>query len=176
MLIIIDEYKELLLKKSNIEQIMPSLPNGYISIKTIKEKKYYYLQSRVDGKIVSKYLKRGEDQKIKEQVDICKKYKSELPQIENRLAELEQAAKLINKSLYRELMLLKTTIGMDTLNSAQKEKSISFANAINAIEGIYISETTKQNIIKWKEGSKTFSSVFNETLNMYGFPREANNE
>ena len=56
--IIINEYKELLLQKNKIEQILPSLPEGYISKKTIKEKQYYYLQNRIDGKIRSRYLKK----------------------------------------------------------------------------------------------------------------------
>ena len=64
--IIINEYKELLLQKNKIEQILPSLPEGYISKKTIKEKQYYYLQNRIDGKIRSRYLKKNEIDAIKE--------------------------------------------------------------------------------------------------------------
>ena len=62
--IIINEYKELLLQKNKIEQILPSLPEGYISKKTIKEKQYYYLHKIVELvnflylllKILGKYL------------------------------------------------------------------------------------------------------------------------
>jgi len=59
--IIINEYQELLLKKNEIEQTLPSLPEGYISTKTIKEKQYYYLQNRMDGQI---YYSAGEFQII----------------------------------------------------------------------------------------------------------------
>jgi len=170
--IIINEYQELLLKKNEIEQTLPSLPEGYISTKTIKEKQYYYLQNRVDGKITSKYLKENEVDIVKEQVELCKKYKALLPKIEARLKELEQAAKLIDKSIARHLILLKLSCGMDSLSSVQKERSVSFANALNAIEGIYASKTTEQNIDKWKVGDESFISIFKSTLNMYGFTAE----
>lgn len=170
--IIIKEYKELLRQKNEIEQTLPSLPEGYISTKTIKEKQYYYLQNRVDGKITSKYLKENEVDTIKEQVERCKKYKAELPKIEVRLKELEQAAKLIDKSITRHLTLLKLSCGMDSLSNVQKERSASFANALNAIEGVYASKTTQQNIDKWKVGDESFISIFQSTLNMYGFMAE----
>ncbi len=170
--IIINEYQELLLKKKEIEQTLPSLPKGYISTKTIKEKQYYYLQNRVDGKITSKYLKENEVDVIKKQVELCKKYKAELPKIEARLKELEQAAKLIDKSIARHLALLKLSCGMDSLSSSQKERSASFANALNAIEGVYASKTTEQNIDKWTSGDESFISIFQSTLNMYGFTAE----
>ncbi|MGL5259891.1 MAG: hypothetical protein ACRC7V_07255 [Lachnospiraceae bacterium] len=170
--IIINEYQELLLKKKEIEQILPSLPEGYISTKIIKEKKYYYLQNRVDRKITSKYLRENEVDIIKKQVECCKKYKAELPKIETRLKELEQAAKLIDKSIARHLILLKLSCGMDSLSSVQKERSASFANALNAIEGVYASETTERNIAKWKIGDESFISIFQSTLNMYGFTAE----
>lgn len=170
--IIINEYKDLLRQKNEIEQTLPSLPEGYISTKTIKEKQYYYLQNRVDGKIVSKYLKENEVDIIKEQVELCKQYKLQLPQIESRLKELEQAAKLIDKSIARNLTLLKLSCGMDSLSSVQKERSASFANALNAIEGVYASKITQQNIDKWKTGDESFISIFQSTLNMYGFAAE----
>lgn len=170
--IIIDEYKELLLQKNEIEQVIPSLPKGYISTKTIKEKQYYYLQNRVNGKITSKYLKENEVDMIKQQVELCKKYNGELPKIEARLKELEQAAKLIDRNIARHLILLKLSCGMDSLSSMQKERSASFANALNAIEGIYASKSTQQNIDKWKVGDESFITIFQSTLNMYGFASE----
>jgi len=170
--IIVNEYKELLLQKNKIEQTLPSLPEGYISTKTIKEKQYYYLQNRVDGKIMSKYLKENEVDIIKEQVELSKKYKSQLPQIEARLNELEQAAKLIDKSITRQLTLLKLSCNMDSLSNVQKERSAAFANALNAIEGVYASKTAQQNIDKWKAGDESFISIFKSTLNMYGFVAE----
>lgn len=170
--IIINEYKELLCQKNKIEQTLPSLPEGYISTKTIKEKQYYYLQNRVGGKIISKYLKENEVDIIKEQVQLRKEYIAKLPKIETRLRELEQAAKLIDKSIVRHLALLKLSCGMDMLSKVQKERSASFANALNAIEGVYASKITEQSIDKWKVGEESFISIFQSTLKMYGFSAE----
>jgi hypothetical protein len=167
--IIINEYKELLLQKNEIEQTLPSLPAGYISKKTIKKKQYYYLQNRIDGKIRSRYLKEDEIDTVKAQVELSRKYKSQLPQIEARLSELEQAAKLIDKGITRQLTLLKLSCGMDSLSNIQKERSVAFANALNAIEGVNASKTAQQNIDKWKAGDESFISIFKSTLNMYGF-------
>lgn len=90
--------------------------------------------------------------------------------------ELEQAANLIDKKLSRELMLLKLSSNMDMLTKEQKEKSISFANAMNTVEGVYISNATEMKIDDWKNGHKPFLTLFSETLTMYGFPTEVNNE
>ncbi|MGL5978846.1 MAG: hypothetical protein ACRCZJ_07630 [Erysipelotrichaceae bacterium] len=169
MSIIVDEYKMLLVEKNKIEHILPSLPKGYISKKAINKNTYYYFQTKVNGKIQSKYLKKEELDTYVNQVKLLKQYKKELPILEKRIAELEQAAKLINKKTFLDLLLLKNTEGMDSLNPVQKELSISFATAMNAIEGNEISKKTERNIERWKEGKKSFSSIFNETLAMYGF-------
>lgn len=141
--IILDEYKELLNRRQTINYALETLPQGYITKKTIKGKQYYYLQNRVNGKITSKYVKENEVDTIKEQLQLCKQYKAELPTIEIRLSELEQAARLIDKNISRYLSLLKLSSGMDSLSIGQKERSASFANALNAIEGIYAGKATQ---------------------------------
>lgn len=169
---LIKEYQELLLQKNMIEQALPFLPTGYISTKIIKAKRYYYLQNRSKGKITSRYLKEDEVAAIKAQVELGKKYKAQLPQLEARLKELEQAAKLIDKKLARQLLLLKLACGMDTLSQLQKERSSAFANALNTIEGVEASKTTQENVDRWKTGDKTFLSLFKTTLSIYGFAAE----
>lgn len=170
---IIDEYKELLLRKNEIEKELPSLPKGYISTKMIHGRRYYYLQNRVDGKITSRYLKEYELEPVKEQLECLKKYKEELPKIEIRLKDLEKAAGLIDKSIARYLIVLKLSYGMDEIERVQKERSSTFAHALNAIEGVPASETTKQNIEKWKQGQESYISILLSTLKMYGFKTEA---
>ncbi len=169
------EYNRLLEQLRNIHAQLNILPQGYISKKTIKAKQYFYLQNRVNGKIASKYIKEADLEKITSELELAKNYKAEIPQIENRLLELEQAAKLLDKKLSRKLMLLKLSSNMDMLTTKQKDKSISFANAMNAIEGVYVSKTTETKITDWKNGNKPFLALFNETLEMYGFPTEINN-
>ena len=60
--------------------------------------------------------------------------------------------------------------GMDTLTLEEKERCLSFAEAINAIEGLTISTELKQQLEKWKNGETTFYQVFEDTLKRYGFP------
>ena len=60
--------------------------------------------------------------------------------------------------------------GMDALTLEEKERCLSFAEAINAIEGLTISTELKQHLEKWKNGERTFYQVFEDTLERYGFP------
>ena len=172
---IINEYNDLLKKLQDMKCQIDTFPQGYISKKTIKGKQYFYLQNRMNGKVVSKYIKEDDIEIVSSELELAKNYKAEIPQIENRLLELEQAAKLIDKKLSRELMLLKLSSNMDMLTTEQKNKSISFANAMNAIEGVYVSSTTETKIGDWKNGHKPFLTLFKETLTMYGFPTEVSN-
>ena len=169
---IINEYKSLVKKKERIATEMSSLPHGYISKKTIKEKQYYYLQNRVGCKLVSKYVKASEVDEVLKQIEIYKEHKASLPKIGARMNELEEAAYLIDKNISRQLLLLKVSVGMDTLNMDQKDNSISFASAMNAVEGISISEQTELDIPDWRNGNKTFASVFQNTLTRHGFTLE----
>lgn len=59
--------------------------------------------------------------------------------------------------------------GMDALTLEEKERCLSFAEAINAIEGLTISTELKQQLEKWKNGETTFYQVFEDTLKRYGF-------
>ena len=60
--------------------------------------------------------------------------------------------------------------GMDALTLEEKERCLSFAEAINAIEGLTISTELKQQLEKSKNGETTFYQVFEDTLKKYGFP------
>ncbi len=172
---ILIEYKTLLEKIYDIQLSLDSLPRGYISKKTIKGKEYYYLQNRENGKITSKYIKKENVNKICEQLEQVKQYNKELPTLKTRLLEIEHGIKLIDKNTSREIIVLKLSYNMDFLNKEQKDNSIMFANAMNSIEGIYVSEVTQGKVDDWKYGRKTFNQIFNETLNMYGFTTEVNN-
>ncbi len=172
---VFNEYQELIKRLKTMQSEVNLLPQGYISKKNIKGKQYFYLQNRDNGKVKSRYLKEDEIEDIVSQIELAKRYKLEIPIIKNRLLELEKAAKLIDKKSSRELMLLKLSANMDFLTDEQKDKSISFANAMNSIEGVSISETTENKIDDWKNGDKQFVNLFNETLKMYGFPVEVNN-
>ena len=60
--------------------------------------------------------------------------------------------------------------GMDALTLEEKERCLSFAEAINAIEELTISTELEQQLEKWKNGEMTFHQVFENILEKYGFP------
>ncbi|WP_195984378.1 hypothetical protein [Clostridium sp. D33t1_170424_F3] len=169
---VLSEYKDLLERKLKLETELQSLVQGYISKKTIKGNTYCYLQNRVDGKLTSRYLKSEEVDAVTEQIMRRKEYEVKLPKLKARLSELEQAAELLGKNISRQLMLLKLSTGMDNLTTEQKRQSSSFASAMNAVEGIPVSEQTAQDIEAWQNGNKPFLSIFEATLKRYGFSAE----
>ena len=86
--------------------------------------------------------------------------------------QLEQAAKLIDKNLYCQLLLYKLSYRMDELGERERFACSSFGSAMNAIEGVAVSDETNSEIEKWKHGDKPFLTVFEDTLRRYGFPVE----
>ena len=169
---IVSEYTELLEKKARLEKDLSVLPQGYISKKNISGKTYYYLQNRVSGKMTGEYLKKDEVDRVYEQIRLRKQYEAELPKLNTRLSELEQATRLIGHGLDRRLLLLKLGAGMDKLSAEQKERCISFADAMNAIEGVPASEQTAKGLTDWRNGKMSYLSVFEATLRRYGFGAE----
>lgn len=169
---IIFEYKELLASKLEIEQKLSALPKGYISKKTIGGKQYLYLQTRKGDTVESKYIKAEEADEITSQLSLRKEYEAELPEVILRLADIETAAELLDKALLRKLKMLKLTSGMDSISADEKEKRISFSDAMTSIEGAPVSDKVKTDLANWKKGKITFLSVFEQTLRRYGFVTE----
>ena len=166
---IIFEYKELLASKLEIEQKLSVLPKGYISKKKIGGKQYLYLQTRNGDTVESKYIKAEDAEEITSQLSLRKEYEAELPEILIRLADIETAAELLDKALFRKLKMLKLTSGMDSISADEKEKRISFSDAMTSIEGVPVSDRVKNDLANWKKGNITFLSVFEQTLRRYGF-------
>ena len=166
---IIFEYKKLLEQKNQIEQKLSVLPKGYISKKTIGGKQYLYLQTRNGDTVESKYIKAKEIEQITNQISLRKEYESKLPEVISRLKDIETAATLLDKSLLRKLKMLKLTSGMDSISADEKEKRISFSDAMTSIEGVPVSDKVKSDLNDWKNGNVTFLSIFEQTLKRYGF-------
>lgn len=169
---IIFEYKELLASKLEFEQKLSVLPKGYISKKTIGGKQYLYLQTRNGDTVESKYIKAEEADEITKQISLRKEYEAQLPEVILRLADIETAAELLDKALLRKLKMLKLTSGMDSISIDEKEKRISFSDAMTSIEGVPVSDKVKNDLVNWKNGNITFLSVFEQTLRRYGFVTE----
>ncbi len=172
---ILSEYQKLIAKyNSNIENLK-NAPQGYISKKNINGKVYCYLQKRVGGKVAGRYLKADEVSLVQKQIADAKTHKVKIALIVKRLEELETAAKLIDVNLNRQLSLTKLTNGLDNLPQEQKERSISFAGAMNAIEGVPASSKANIYIDEWKNGGRTYLSAFEDVLKMYGLSLEVEN-
>ena len=169
---IIFEYKELLAEKLEIEQNLAVLPRGYISKKTIGGKQFLYLKTRNGDTVESKYIKAEEVEELTDQLSLRKEYEAELPEVLLRLSKIETAAELLDKALLRKLKILKLASGMDSISADEKEKRISFSDAMTAIEGVPVSDRVKSDLANWKNGNITFLSVFEQTLRRYGFLTE----
>lgn len=159
-------------RKAHIEKEMQTMPIGYISKKTIKGKSQNYLQRREGNRIVGKYISADELEDMVAKIERRKTCAREILEIEERMVQLEEAARLIDKNLFCQLMVYKLSSGMDLLDADEKERCSSFGHAMNAIEGVPISKETHIQIEQWKNGEKTYLSVFESTLKRYGFPVE----
>lgn len=166
------EYRKLLDSRRNLDIQIKQLPQGYISEKNIRGSKQYYLQRRVGDKISGTYIKASEVQNVRAALAQRAACEAEIKQIELRLEQLEQAAKLIGKNLYCKFMMMKLSVGMDDLNVEQRKLCSSFGTAMNAVEGVMISEETAAEIHQWHRGEKAFQTVFENVLRHYGFPTE----
>ena len=166
------EYRDLISKKLFLEREISNLPIGYISKKTIKGRVQFYLQRREGNKVTSIYIKFEDVDSVSEGIDKRKKFIEELSLLDDRLKQLEQAAILIDRDLYCQLLLYKLSYRMDDLETTERYVCSSFGSAMNAIEGVAISVETHNEIEKWKRGDKSFLTIFEDTLRRYGFPVE----
>ena len=69
---------------SELQKAIADLPSGYISQKTINGKIRYYLQWTENGKKVSKYIKAGEFETIKAQIEQRKALQAELNKLQSQ--------------------------------------------------------------------------------------------
>ncbi len=75
----------------------------------------------------------------------------------------------MDKALKRKQDLFKLCNGMDELNINIKEKCLSFSEAMLSIEGMKVSNEVTLAFEEWKEGKATYLSIFESTLQRYGF-------
>lgn len=156
---IINEYEGVLVEIRKFNSYIQGAPQGYISKKNINEKCYYYLQKRVNGRVESKYLKVHEVEATRLIIERCGQYKDRLKAAKVRQSELEQASKLLSRDLYKQLIIKKMCDAVSQLSIEEKENSICFANALNAVEGVGISHILEQDIENWKQGKLMYSEL-----------------
>ncbi len=165
-------YKKTLVKRSDIERELRGLPLGYISTKVIHGKTRHYLQRRVGKRVIGKYISDDEVVSVKRGLSRRVELGEELLDINTRISELESAAKLIDSVIYNKLLLLKACMPMEHLTAEERKKASSFAEAMNAVEGVFATTETKSAIEKWIAGEVSFLSVYENTLRKYGFQVE----
>jgi hypothetical protein len=166
------EYKKVLSRIADIKTELAFLPDGYISEKTINGTKQYYLQKRVGKKIAGKHISSGELTSVRYGLSKREALEKELVTVEERLVNIESASKLMSHNLYKRLLLLKACMPMENLSNDAKMRASSFAEAMNAIEGIPATSEMKSDINAWHSGEISFLSLYEATLKKYGFPVE----
>ena len=166
------EYNKLLSRIADIKNELAFLPDGYISEKTINGTKQYYIQKRVGKTVVGKHISSAELSSVRYGLSKKESLEKELVVIEERLVSIEAASKLLSHNLYKRLLLLKACAPMEALSADAKVHASSFAEAMNAIEGIPATEEMKSNISAWHSGEISFLSLYEATLKKYGFPVE----
>ena len=75
----------------------------------------------------------------------------------------------MDKSMKRKQDLFNLCNGMDKLDIHKKEKCLSFSEAMLSIEGMKVSQEVALALGEWKEGKATYLSIFESTLQRYGF-------
>lgn len=171
------EYKKLLSEKMDVESKLATLPDGYISEKTINGTKQYYLQKRIGKRVVGKHISANELSKVRRGLSTRVSCEKMLVTIEDGLHNVEAAAKLVSHDLYKRILLLGACIPMEALDIKQKKRASSFAEAMNAIEGVSATPDVKSGLNSWCSGELSFLALYEATLKKYGFPvavRESN--
>ena len=162
-----DEYVLLLQEKSNLQAVLSKLKKGYISTKTISNKKYAYLQYRQSRKLISEFIKKENLSKIKAELDERAEITKRISEIESRLDRIETAAKILDNKFYQTLVNLKRCEIMDSMSNDERSKSLKFGNAMTALEGIAASEKTEECLSNWAKGNYSFQESFLNTLQAY---------
>lgn len=169
---IMREHLALSKEKHKLLKTISAIPSGYISKKQIHGKTYAYLQVRCNRKVTSKYIPKEHVNDVQKRLSTKKLLKMKLGEIDNRLKQLEQAAALIDQAVLRKMLLLRLSAGMEGLSSEKKEHCIVFSHAMNDMEGCPVSPSLRKNLAQWKDGSKSYLSVYTATLKQYGFQKE----
>jgi hypothetical protein len=162
-----NEYASLLRDKAECQNNLALLKDGYISTKTISGKKYAYLQYRVNGKLLSEYVKDEHLPKVRAELDKRVALLSRINEIDGRLEKLEAAADILDKNLRRKLIMLRRCAVMEAMTFEEREKSLAFGSAMTALEGIPTSKETEENLLRWATGDLSFQESFQNTLRTY---------
>ena len=161
------EYISLLKEKAECQNVLAALKDGYISTKTISGKRYAYLQYRVDGKLSSEYIKEEYLPEIRADLDERARTLEKIRDVDARLEKIEAASSILDRNLYRKLIILRRCSSMEAMPLMEREKSLVFGSAMTALEGIPVSEETEKNLSRWANGDLSFQESYFNTLRTY---------
>jgi len=162
-----NEYISLLSKWGDYIRTMYKLKDGYISKKTISGKQYSYLQKRVNNKLNSEYIREDMLPQVKSELEKRDELEKRINQVNEQLKKIEAAANILDKSLYRKLIVLKRCAVMDSMPADMRRRSLEFGNAMAALEGIPASEDTENYLSLWVEGQNSFKDGYLQILAKY---------
>jgi len=161
---IYDEYNSLLSEQAESLKELSTLNDGYISKKQISGRQYFYLQKKVGGKVNSEYVREDLLPQIEDELQKRNALEKTIAKMDEKLINLEAAAKVLNKALYRQLIVLRRCFLMDSLPVEQRKKSLAFGNAMTALEGIPASENTEKSLSLWAFGQHSFKDGYLQAL------------
>ena len=164
---IYDEYHSLLSQQNAYIEELSLLTEGYISTKTISGRQYFYLQKIINGKINSEYIKNDILPQVKSELIRRKEIEKAISHANGELSRIETAVKILDKSLYHKLIILKRCSVMDSMAVDMREKSLDFGNAMSALEGIPASKETEETLSSWAIGQSNFKDGFMRVLTKY---------
>ena len=162
-----NEYVSLLREKAECQSNLAVLKDGYISTKTISGKKYAYLQYRVNGKLLSEYVKEDHLPEVRAELDKRMVTLSRISEIDERLKKIEAAAGILDNNLLRKLTTLRRCAAMESMPVEERSKSLAFGSAMTALEGIPASEETEKKLSRWATGDLSFQESYLHTLRAY---------
>ena len=161
------EYTSLLNDKTDCIKQLAVLKNGYISTKTISGKKYAYLQYRVDGKLMSEYVKDEYLQEVRAELKNRANLIERISETDDRLGKIEAAAGILDSEFRRKLVTLHRCAKMEALPFDERKKSLAFGRAMTALEGSPVSKETERNLSLWASGNYSFQESYLNTLRTY---------
>jgi len=162
-----DEYNSFLSQQGEYLEISYTLRDGYISKKTISGKQYPYLQRKVDGRLNSEYIREDKLPQVKSELQKRIEIERAIDRTNEELDRLEVAAKVLDKSLYHKLIIIRRCSLMDSMPVDMRKKSLEFGNAMTALEGIPASEDTEKTLSLWAIGQYSFKDGYLRTLTKY---------
>lgn len=171
---LITEYQSVLERIRHIEQQLQELPSGYISTKKINGRVYHYYQRRIQDKIVSKYLPDDKTDSMMLQIKLRKAYHAELKNLTKSKKAIESIASKLNRGLLSYFRLLDAAIGMDSLTKKERYESLTFADAMTAVEGVPASRETDNELTLWAESKQTYQDACIHILKQCGVVLEVN--